>query len=341
MKPTLLIVELWGLGDLAIATPFLRKACGQFDVTLLAKPFASDLQPRFWPEVKVVPFNAPWTAFAVRQKYRVFSWPWSRMFSVWKTLRREKFDLALSARWDPRDHFLLSLTGARSRLGFPRTGSRMFLTHPLASPQAAAHRYENWLAIARALNVDLESRKQLSFPHRSKSETVLVHTGAAQPVRVWPLDRYQRVVEQLRARGRTVQVLCNPDQLKWWNDVGEKQAAAPQSVSELLRFMEGAGVFIGNDSGPGHLAAVSGIPTFTLFGPQVVEWFVPLHPEAEFIQGKACPYKPCFDYCRFPVPHCLWDISLEETLPKVEKFVARHLDRNVRMGERREVQTLT
>ena len=46
MKPKLLIVELWGLGDLVIATPLLRAAGERFDVTLLAKPYALDLQRR-------------------------------------------------------------------------------------------------------------------------------------------------------------------------------------------------------------------------------------------------------------------------------------------------------
>ena len=68
MKPKLLIVELWGLGDLAIATPFLRAAAEKFDVTLLAKPFARDLQSRLWPEVQVETFTAPWTAF--KHKYQ-------------------------------------------------------------------------------------------------------------------------------------------------------------------------------------------------------------------------------------------------------------------------------
>ena len=38
LKPKLFINELWGLGDLVIATPFLRAASEKFDVTLLAKP---------------------------------------------------------------------------------------------------------------------------------------------------------------------------------------------------------------------------------------------------------------------------------------------------------------
>ena len=71
MKPKLLVIELWGVGDLAIATPFLRAASEQYDVTLLARPYARDLQVRLWPAVRVVPFTAPWTAF--QHKYRLLS----------------------------------------------------------------------------------------------------------------------------------------------------------------------------------------------------------------------------------------------------------------------------
>lgn len=323
VKQKLLIMELWGLGDLAIATPFLRKASEKFNVTLLAKPFAKDLQPRFWPEVKVIPFNAPWTAF--NRKYHLWEWHWGEMFSVWTGLFRERFDVALSARWDPRDHFLMRLTGAKMRLGFPRLGSHFLLTHPLSQPAAAAHRYDYWLQIARALDLDLEIRDLLQFPPPNTCRKIIVHTGAAQPVRVWPLERYRRIVQRLRARGETVQVLCNPEQQDWWNEAGESVVACPRNVGELLHYFDESAVFIGNDSGPGHLAAFCGLPTFTFFGPQVVEWFVPLHPAAEFMEGKACPYKPCSDYCRFAVPHCLWNITEDEAWPKIERFVESHL----------------
>jgi hypothetical protein len=53
VKPKLLVIELWGLGDLLIATPFLEAASQRYQVTLLAKPYAVDLQQRLWPEVKV------------------------------------------------------------------------------------------------------------------------------------------------------------------------------------------------------------------------------------------------------------------------------------------------
>jgi ADP-heptose:LPS heptosyltransferase len=323
VKPKLLIIELWGVGDLIIASPFLRKAGEEFDVTLLAKPFAFDLQPRFWPNVKVVPFNAPWTAF--NRKYHLWSWPWRKMFSVWLRLHREKFDVVLSARWDPRDHFLLRLTGAKARLGFPRTGSQFFLTHALAVPNPLGHRYENWRILAQSMKLHLEPWDKIHFAARRRSRVILIHTGAAQPVRVWPLERYNQIVKRLRTRGHQVRIVCNPEQLAWWHTAGEKEALAPCNISELMDIMDECGVFIGNDSGPGHLAGFCGLPTFTFFGPQLPEWFLPLHPAAEFMEGKPCPYKPCSDYCRFPVPHCLWNTSEAEAWSRIETFLNRTL----------------
>lgn len=225
MKPKLLVIELWGVGDLAIATPFLRLAATKYDVTLLAKSYASDLQSRFWPPVKVVSFQAPWTAFD--HKYQLWAWPWRRMFRLWTELRREQFDVALSARWDPRDHLLLRLSGARTRLGFPRTGSQALLTRSLGTPAPLAHRYEYWRVIARALDLNLEQHAHLPLPSGASRRTVFIHTGAGQPVRVWPLERYRQIAAKLRARGQAVRIVCNLEQRDWWIGAGELDVAVP------------------------------------------------------------------------------------------------------------------
>jgi ADP-heptose:LPS heptosyltransferase len=323
VKPKLLIVEFWGLGDLIIATPFIRAASEKYEVTLLAKPFAQDLQPRLWPEVRVLPFVAPWTSFT--GKYRLWLWPWREIFHLVRTLAAERFDAGLSARWDPRDHFLLTLAGARKRLGFPRLRSQVFLTQPLAKPDPIGHRYEYWRVIARALGLALPEREAITQPTGRRDGTVLVHSGAGQPIRVWPLERYRNLVARLRKKNYSVVVACDADQRQWWQQAGEAKVATPQTVSELLALLGGSGVFIGNDSGPGHLAAFCGVPTFTLFGPQLPEWFAPLHPGSVSIEGKVCPYKPCSDYCRFPTPHCLWNVTEEEVWGGVEQFVQRRL----------------
>ena len=318
-KPRLLVIELWGLGDLVIATPFLRAAAERYAVTLLAKPYAVELQARLWPSVDVVPFVAPWTVF--KGKYRLWAWPWRGMFRLWRRLRRERFEVGLSGRWDPRDHYALRFVGARMRLGFPRMGSRRLLTHPLPRPAPTAHRYEYWRALGMALGFELPPRGEIPFPPPRAEGNILLHSGAGQAVRVWPLERYRLLAAQLRAAGHRVQVACDPEQQLWWQRAGETALATPRSVNELLELIDGARAFIGNDSGPGHLAAFCGVPTFTIFGPQLPEWFAPLHPRAMWTEGRPCPFKPCSDYCRFPRPICMTGLDEESVWPAVESFV--------------------
>lgn len=322
MKPRLLVLELWGLGDLVIATPFLRAAVEQFSVTLLAKPFAVEMRPRLWPQVEVVPFQAPWTAF--HGKYHLWRWHWNELFRLRRELQARQFDYGVSARWDPRDHLALKLSGAKERLGFSRLKSRRYLTRELPRPEPLAHRYESWSVAGRALGLKLPARSELFVSERHPPRVVLIHTGARLPLRVWPLENFREIAGRLRERNIAVQIVCDTDQKNWWQACGEN-AACPQNVTELLALLDSAALFIGNDSGPGHLAAACGLPTLTLFGPQLHEWFAPLHPASEVVEGPACPYKPCSDYCRFTDPFCLRGVTVADAWLRIELFIARNL----------------
>ena len=322
MKPRLLVLQFWGLGDLVIATPFLRAASERYEITLVAKPFAEELRPRLWPDVKIESFNAPWTAF--QGKYQLWRWPWLEMLRLRRRLVAEKFDYAVSARWDPRDHFVLKSSGAAERIGFSRLKSDRYLTRRLNRPGPLAHHYDYWREAGRALGLNLPARQELVLSPRQHQSIAFVHSGARLPARVWPLENFQKIATQLRRKNFTVQIACDPDQIAWWQSHGENPAC-PRTVPDLLAHVDRAGIFIGNCSGPGHLAAICGVPTFTLYGPSMPEWFVPLHPAAEIFEGKACPYRPCSDYCRFEKPFCLHDLKAEEVWPRVENFAERHL----------------
>ncbi|HTD68422.1 MAG TPA: glycosyltransferase family 9 protein [Candidatus Limnocylindria bacterium] len=322
MKPKLLIVELWGLGDLAIATQFLRAATEKYEVTLLAKVYAVDLAQRFWPGVRVEPLNAPWTAF--RGKYRLWKWPFREFFRLRRVIQEQEFSICVSSRWDPRDHALMRFFGIPQRFGFPRLNSQMFLTQSLQRPDPGLHRYEQWRVLGHALGLNLPTRPPASESRREKEIDVVIHTGAARAFCIWPLEHFQQVLAKLRAQNYSVRVLCDQSQRDEWNQLGEQNVLTPSSVRELVPLVEDAGIFIGNDSGPGHLAALCGLPTFTLFGPHFPEGWAPLHPEAAWIPGRPCPYKPCEARCEIGVHRCLVDVSAEEAWRSIEPFVQRH-----------------
>lgn len=300
--PHLLVTELWGLGDLALALPFLRTAAGHRRVTLLAKPHAAPLLAHFAPAVEHVPLHAPWTAFT--GKYRLHRWPWRDLVRVVRALHQRHFTLGVSARPDPRDHALLFLGGAQQRLGFACAGSRLLLTGQL-TPPAHPHRAEHWDKLAESLGWKIPALEPKNIS--AGTRRVVIHSGAGQPVRMWHAEKFTKIAARLRASGWQVVVL--DDTLR--------------DVPALLATLASADRFIGNDSGPGHLAALLGVPTFTIFGPQLPELFAPRHPQSTWIDGAPCPHKPCFDSCRFPSPHCIRDLSVEQVWPQIERWLSR------------------
>lgn len=278
--------------------PFLRAASEHARVTLLAKPHAAPLLARFVPRVEHIALTAPWTAFT--GKYRLHRWPWAELKRVLRQLRTREFDFAASARRDPRDHAVMRLAGARQRLGFARIGSGALLTQALAPP-ATPHRAAHWAALASTLGWSIPPA-----PLRPPlGRRIVIHTGAAQPARIWPKERYAELALRLRAAGWEVEVL--DDTLR--------------DLDALLARLATADRFIGNDSGPGHLAALLGVPTFTIFGPQLPELFAPNHPGATWIEGAPCKFKPCSDYCRFPEPYCLLSTSVDQVWSRVASWL--------------------
>jgi ADP-heptose:LPS heptosyltransferase len=298
-QPALLVTELWGLGDLALAVPFLRAAAAAGPVCLVAKPHAEPILARFAPTVELVPLVAPWTAF--RGKYRLHRWPWGELGAVLRTLRQRGFGTGASARPDPRDHALLRMAGAARTFGFPRAGSGILISDPLARP-CNPHRAEHWAALAAALGLVIAPAQ----PPRREGRRIIIHAGAGRPTRLWPRARFEQVARALEKAGWQTEILDD----------------SFTGVGPLLDKLDSADRFVGSDSGPGHLAALLGVPTFTIFGPQLPQLFSPRHPRAAWIEGAPCPYKPCFDNCRFSEPRCLLavetDAVLERLLPWLE-----------------------
>ncbi|HOW67830.1 MAG TPA: hypothetical protein PK256_21330, partial [Verrucomicrobiota bacterium] len=218
-KPKLLVLELWRVGDLAMASPFLRQATRRYEVTLVAQPMACEFQRRFWPEVRVIPFEAPWTVFL--GKYRLHKWPWAELGCLMRNLRRQEFDCSVSARWDPRDHFVLWLSGAQERIGFPRVGSGFFLSRRLSRPPPHVHRYDLWKRVGAELGLELPSRQEMPMPALRSGGRIVVHTGAGAPVRVWPLERWRDLIIRLRERGAEITILSDPIQRDTWLAWGE------------------------------------------------------------------------------------------------------------------------
>ena len=341
-RPKLLVLELWGLGDLTFSTPLLRGAVERYEVTLVGKAHAKPLLAPTFPEIQFIAYDAPWSAY--RGKYRLWAWRWPLLLGLLGRLRRAEFTAAVSVRNDPRDHLLMWLVGAKNRFGFPWKGSARFLNQPVQRTRPKQHKVEDWRDLGRALGLPgmTDARPRLNHPaYRSeKVDTLLagqrasgkplvvLHPGARIPVRRWPESHFASIVRNLRAEfDFYLALIPDPDGYGIGLAPLCDQVLPPLAVDELVDVLGRVDFLLCNDSGPGHLAASCGRPALVVFGPTDPDWFHPWGTQHHLIIQDICPWRPCFDYCKFREPYCLTKLLPERAWPGIREHLHSLIDR--------------
>jgi ADP-heptose:LPS heptosyltransferase len=119
---------------------------------------------------------------------------------------------------------------------------------------------------------------------RTPDGSAVIHPGAGSPAKCWPVDRFIDLASRLRADGRAVRFILGEIERERWcaGEIDALRQAGdvkePSDYLQLLEILQPASLYIGNDSGPGHLAAIIGVPTFSLFGPTDPAHWKPLGP---------------------------------------------------------------
>lgn len=325
-------MELWGIGDLSFATPVLEQALEhEHEVHLLAKPHAQPLLAPTFPNLKFWNYDAPWTRY--KGKYDVWRWDWKQLTTITRKLREEQFDLAVSVRNDPRDHFLMALIGARERLGFPRKGSGIFLSQALPM-DPRRHRVEDWHTLADALGYGKPSPRlrkgayasdRIAAHFKQIDKPVLcLHTGARIAVRRWKEAYFAEILRRLRSR-YDFHLLLIPDPDGYGLGLAELADSVLENVSlgEMAEAIERSACLLCNDSGPSHIAASLGRPTIAMFGPSNPDWFRPWGEQHLVVKRDICPWRPCFDYCKFSEPYCMSRLEPRTVWPEIQAHVER------------------
>ncbi len=119
---SILVMEYWNLGDLAIVVPFLknlRRSYPEARISLLVNAgLASFLEGQGLVD-EFIPVRVPWVQHHSRwRKYNPFSRDWISFARTLQSVRKRRFDWAISGRMDLRDNFLLWLSGAARRIGY-------------------------------------------------------------------------------------------------------------------------------------------------------------------------------------------------------------------------------
>ncbi len=122
---------------------------------------------------------------------------------------------------------------------------------------------------------------------------VLIHPGAGSPAKCWPLERFVELARFLVADGRRVRFIIGEVEIERWPAARlgllEQLATVhrPATCVDLLTLVSDAAAFIGNDSGPTHLAAMLGTPTAVLFGPTNPAVWQPIGPRVEVVAASS------------------------------------------------------
>lgn len=120
-------------------------------------------------------------------------------------------------------------------------------------------------------------------------ERIVVHPGSGGTAKCWPAPRFAAVIAWLRQE-HPVTILWGPAEEERAADTEPHLPAdvprlRPASPLQLARELASARLFVGNDSGPGHLAAAVGTATVSIFGPTDPVVWRPLGPKARIVRA--------------------------------------------------------
>lgn len=97
---------------------------------------------------------------------------------------------------------------------------------------------------------------------------VLAHPGSSAAGKCWPLERYIAWAQALRRKHIDVGFISGPIEREQGLAIPDDiPHFCPADLRTLAALLAQARLFVGNDSGPGHIAAAVGTPTLSLFGP--------------------------------------------------------------------------
>jgi len=278
----ILLVNLTHIGDLLLTTPAiaaLRERYPAAHLTMLVGPWSRE----------VVEGNPRLDAVSV---YRASWWDRERGTSYFKPgefgelvrqIRSGSFDAVINFKSFFQENLAAALAGVPIRIGYGIYGGGFLHTHEVPFPWNS-HTASEHLHLTAALGASAAPRPTEIHPAPEdhawarealasfSGEWVAIHPGAGIPARRWPLERFRALAEELYARrGAQVAWVGGDDDRERVAEI-QKTLRAPSlsfagtgAIRRTAALIARCAGFVGNDSGPGHLAAATGVPTLVIF----------------------------------------------------------------------------
>jgi heptosyltransferase-2 len=316
-----LIFKINQLGDNVVFLSSLQellKRDSDCQISLVTSPLAAPLYQTTLPQIRLLTY--PTTDFNSAWKNPL------RLLNLAKTLRAEAPDACLVANDQGNvAHLLARLSGAPLRIGplNPHLPLRPLLTHRVPLDPKATTARHNWHLISEFLHLRGLGRLEGTPPPPDLSAfgvdphgTVVIHPEASRAYQRWPAERYLALANHL-AETSSMRVT--------WIHYSDHpphtlhptiRLLQPPDLATLVRCLAGARFFIGNNSGPMHLASALGIPSVIPIGPSAYNWDPEWHREGfDLLREPVLPCQPC-DSFQGPVGVCRHSIQPMQCLDR-------------------------
>lgn len=141
---------------------------------------------------------------------------------------------------------------------------------------------------------------------------VLLFPGAGHRAKEWPMDSWLELAGRVANRGASCRFVWGPAEVERGFDAQCFSVVAPSTLEELTSHIAAASVVVCADTGPMHLAALTGTPCVALFGPTSARSWAP---EDVRVLRANVDCRPCTRTTRSitcGTRHCMATIAVDE-----------------------------
>ena len=331
----ILVVKLDHLGDVILATPVfsnLRQAYPNVELHALTGAWSRVVLERHPDINKVLEYNSP--AFCRTGRPTSLK----QTFQLYRQLRRQEYDLLVELRGDWRIVWfaLLRITPHRLSRAALQIASKLRL-----SRFSGTHETTRNLDVLRYMGIpasvqtatfsvttaDEKWASNFLATHKidRQDPLVAIHPGSPIPLKRWLPERYAELADWLIAQKRAQVLFVGVKneipiitEIQEFMRAGTVSIAGKTTLTQLASILHICNVFIGNDSGPMHLAAAVGTQTIGLYGPGDPTHFGPMGTQCQTIRRKLdCP--PCLGTtCQLGKEGCMSEIQVIDVIQTLE-----------------------
>jgi heptosyltransferase-3 len=345
----LLIIRLRSIGDIILLTPtlrLLREWRPDLRTSVLVESRFRELLVgnRAIEEILTPGEGTGWHKLA------------SRLEAI-RGLRKQGFSVCINLHGGPTSGLLTRWSGARCRVGFGHfRGWRLYhVSIPNARTildRPSLHTAEHQAAVFFYLGLPRQElpRAEL-FPGPQQAvwweaqrrslgiaagkPYAVVHPTALYKTKEWPPERYAQIGQYLETQMSLAPVYsCGPGESPVLDAVEKASGTAIRrlegaSLGQFTAALAGARLFVGNDSGPAHMATALARPVVIIFGSSSSSIWGPwprqsLGPPARVVQNpfdcSPCPGDRCY---RFDRPECILSVTFDQVKDAVEAVLAQ------------------